>query len=251
MGSDNGLVTTWSNSSQFLHWHEQVINAFDLSSVTALVFGSLNVISAAIDKKRWLWRTSRIWMTIKLTMKDGYREINPTLQWRQKSQITGVRIVYSTLLFCRRSKKTPKLPVTGLCEGNSPVTGEFPTQRASNAENVPIWWSHHEETPSDDMPQRKTIPTCCVLPTSMWKMDSFARTTTTSCSACRKWWGCWKGEHRHITMTSWWARWRFKSPVSRLFTQPFIQTQVKENIKALRHWPLWVEFTGDQWIPRT
>ena len=46
-------------------------------------------------------------------------------------------------LFRRRLKKTSKLRVTGLCEGNSPVTGEFPTQRASNAENVSIWWRHH------------------------------------------------------------------------------------------------------------
>ena len=36
----------------------------------------------------------------------------------------------------RWSRKTSKLRVTGLCEGNSPVTGEFPAQRASNAENV-------------------------------------------------------------------------------------------------------------------
>ena len=35
--------------------------------------------------------------------------------------------------------------VTGLCEGNSPVTDEFLTQRASNAENVSIWWGHHAE----------------------------------------------------------------------------------------------------------
>ena len=39
-------------------------------------------------------------------------------------------------LFRRRSKKTLKLRVTGLCAGKSPVTGEFPAQRASNAENV-------------------------------------------------------------------------------------------------------------------
>ena len=38
-------------------------------------------------------------------------------------------------LFRRRSKKTSKLRVTGLCEGISPVTGEFPAQRTSNAEN--------------------------------------------------------------------------------------------------------------------
>ena len=47
-------------------------------------------------------------------------------------------------LFRRRSKKTSKLRVTGLCEGNSPVDGEFPAQRASNAaKNVSIWWRHH------------------------------------------------------------------------------------------------------------
>ena len=44
---------------------------------------------------------------------------------------------------------------------------------------------------------------------------------------------------------------RLKSPASRLFTQPFIQTQIKKNIKAPRHWRLCGEFTGDRWIPRT
>ena len=38
-------------------------------------------------------------------------------------------------LFRRRSTKTSKLRVTGLCE--------FPAQRASYAENVSIWWRHH------------------------------------------------------------------------------------------------------------
>ena len=46
-------------------------------------------------------------------------------------------------LFRRSSKKKSKLRVTGLCVGNSPGTGEFPEQRASNAENVSIWWRHH------------------------------------------------------------------------------------------------------------
>ena len=46
-------------------------------------------------------------------------------------------------LFMRRSKNTSKLRVTGLCEGNSPETSEFPAQRASNAENVSIWWRNH------------------------------------------------------------------------------------------------------------
>ena len=40
------------------------------------------------------------------------------------------------LLFNCKSRKSSKLHVTGLCEGNSLVTGVFPAQSASNAENV-------------------------------------------------------------------------------------------------------------------
>ena len=38
-------------------------------------------------------------------------------------------------------------------------------------------------------------------------------------------------------------KWGLKSPASRLFTQQFIQAQIKENIKASRHWLLCGEFT--------
>ena len=43
----------------------------------------------------------------------------------------------------RSSKKTSELRITGLCVGNSPGTGEFPAQMASNVENGSIWWRHH------------------------------------------------------------------------------------------------------------
>ena len=45
-------------------------------------------------------------------------------------------------LFNHRWMKTSKLRVTGLCDGNSWGTGEFPAQRANNTENVSIWWHH-------------------------------------------------------------------------------------------------------------
>ena len=55
-------------------------------------------------------------------------------RWRLKSPASRL---FTQSLFRRRSKKIPKPRVTGLCEGNSPVTGEFPAQqRASNAENI-------------------------------------------------------------------------------------------------------------------
>ena len=65
-------------------------------------------------------------------------------QWRHNER-DGVSIhdCLPNRLFRHTWKKPSKLRVTGLCEGNSPVTGEFPTQRASNAENASICWRHH------------------------------------------------------------------------------------------------------------
>ena len=73
-----------------------------------------------------------------------------TLQWRHNEH-DGIwnHLPHDCLLnrlFKHRSKKTLKLGVTGLCEGNSPVAGEFPAQMASNTELVSIWWCHHEAT---------------------------------------------------------------------------------------------------------
>ena len=70
-----------------------------------------------------------------------------SLQWRHNG-CDGVsnhqpHDCFLNRLFRRRSKKTSKLRVTGLCAGNSPGTGEFPTQIASNAEHVSIWWRQH------------------------------------------------------------------------------------------------------------
>ena len=61
----------------------------------------------------------------------------------------------------------------------------------------------------------------------------------------------WQHTKHPITMTSKWARWRLKTPASRLFTQQFIQAKIKETIAALSHWPLCGEFTDYRRIPRT
>ena len=42
-----------------------------------------------------------------------------------------------------------------------------------------------------------------------------------------------------------WRRWRLQSPAPPLFTQPFIQAQIIENVKAPRHWPLNSPVTGE------
>ena len=75
----------------------------------------------------------------------GYsKTIIYTLRWRHNGHdgVSNHQPHYCLLnrLFGCRSKKTSKLRVTGLCAGNSPVTGQL----ASNAENVSIWLRHHD-----------------------------------------------------------------------------------------------------------
>ena len=59
---------------------------------------------------------------------------NDVIMGAVASQVASLTIVYSTV----DSKKTSKLRATGLCAENSPGTGEFPAQMASNAQNVSI-----------------------------------------------------------------------------------------------------------------
>ena len=92
---------------------------------------------------------SHIFQTVVIQFKTSYK-LSPKwiiLQWRHNGcDSVSNHQPHDCLLkrlFRRRSKKTSKLCVTGLCVGNSPATGEFPAQMASNAENVFIWWRHH------------------------------------------------------------------------------------------------------------
>ena len=87
-----------------------------------------------------------------------------SLQWRHNGR-NGVsnhqsRDCLLNRLFRRRSKKTSKLRVAGLCAGNSPVTGEFPAQIASSAENVSIWWRHHVNCVTGKLGRPGSCPCC-------------------------------------------------------------------------------------------
>ena len=76
------------------------------------------------------WRLQWWWQCVDITMMSQWA------RWRPKP----LRL---DCLLRRRSKKASQLRVTGLCEGNSPETGEFPAQMASKTENVSIWWRHY------------------------------------------------------------------------------------------------------------
>ena len=67
---------------------------------------------------------------------------NKKIQWRHNERDgASIHRRFHCLLKCwfsRILKETSKLRITGLCVGNSAVTGEFPAQRASNAEMFPF-----------------------------------------------------------------------------------------------------------------
>ena len=91
-----------------------------------------------------LWSPLCLIFTVLLDF-DSIVHYNEVIMSAMASQNASLTIVYSTVYSRCRSKKTSKLRVTGLCVGNSLVTGEFPAQKASNAENVSIWWRHHDQ----------------------------------------------------------------------------------------------------------
>ena len=91
------------------------------------------------------WLTENMWHAISRINCDPFhfRHYSDVIMSTMASQITSLTIVYWNIYSRRRSKKSPKLRVTGLCAGNSPVIDEFPAQRASNEENVFIQCRYH------------------------------------------------------------------------------------------------------------
>ena len=94
------------------------------------------------------WDTINVYNQIKKNFIVLYGSTFITLRWRRNGHdgVSNHQHHHCSLnnLFGRRSKKTSKLRVTGLCAGNSPGTAEFRAQKASNAENISIWWHHHD-----------------------------------------------------------------------------------------------------------
>ena len=128
-----------------------------------------------------------------------------SLQWRHNGR-DGVsnhqpHDCLLNLLFRRRSKKSSKLRVTGLSVGHSPVTGEFPAQWASNAENVSIWWRHHVKSPFplSRLPGRDTSRGATF---QHGYLTSVLTSHALSVNSRRVRNGGWKTLHQHVSLPS-------------------------------------------------
>ena len=150
--------------------------------------------------------------------------------------------------------------LSALRPGNSPMTGKFPAQRpVTRSFNVFFdlrlnqhlskqWRRRWFETPSGSLwrycnmrlPGSNPGP----LVSFQFKINSLCAATEVDATI----------SHRRVPSLQWRHNVRDDpnhQPHDCLLNRWFgIRTQIKENIKAPRHWPLCGEFTGEQWISR-
>ena len=148
------IMSVWPKTLWTL-WDHMIVMASEIT--TNCLFNSLHRLTTNNASKRSAWGESTMTGRFPSQMASRgekvsipwchYIILTSALQWRHNEHdaVSNHKPQDCVLkrLFRRRSKKTSKLLVTGLCVGNSPVAGEFPAQKASNAENVSIWWCHH------------------------------------------------------------------------------------------------------------
>ena len=117
--------SVYSGADQGKHHYNDVIMTTKAPQITSLTVVYSTVYSDADQRKHQISASLAF-------MWEIHRN-----RWipRTKGQLRGKCFHLMTLSW--------KLRVTGLCVENSPVTGEFPAQKASNAENASIWWHHH------------------------------------------------------------------------------------------------------------
>ena len=129
------------------HSHENI-----MTSSNRNIFRVTDLLCGEFTSHRWIPLTktndSELWYPFwSAPGQPVEQKSSDALQWRHNgSDSVSNHQLHDCFLnrrFRHRSKKIPKLRVTGLCAGNSPEGGEFPAQMASYAENVSIWWRHH------------------------------------------------------------------------------------------------------------
>ena len=107
------------------------------SSGSVIIFKPRHVRSCQCSAQLWFDPARRYCMCIVII------HYSHVIRSKMASQITGISVVYSTVSSGVDQRKHQS-SVSLACVRNSPMTGEFPTQRASDAQNVSISWRHHD-----------------------------------------------------------------------------------------------------------
>ena len=82
-------------------------------------------------------------LAVLLMLWDLLSHYSDVIMSAMASHISGVSIVSQLLIQAQIKENIKAVRHWPLCVWNSPLNGEFPAQRVSDAENVSIWWRHH------------------------------------------------------------------------------------------------------------
>ena len=104
------------------------------------------------------WKTVSIYLVMhiyiindSIYLKTLWGPLHKVIMSMMASQISSISIVCSAICSGtdikkkkkKKKKTTSKPSVTGLCDGNPPVTSGLSSKRASNIEKVSIWWCYN------------------------------------------------------------------------------------------------------------
>ena len=149
------LFYDWFNSLR-LKWRRMSVMASQITGNLSVCPTAVSSWQQQIYQRSALLTLSGDWFNTRSVMTwEHFRHYWPLMRWilphysdvimdAMASLITSLTSVYLTVFIHAQIKENIKVRVTGLCAGNSPETGEFPAQMASNTENVSIWWRHHD-----------------------------------------------------------------------------------------------------------
>ena len=149
MFTETKMSSFWRNFNHCLHWK---LSCWQLPVQPVMKISSkwrhfrFSVDFSIIHMHVLFILIGCIYLCARFTFNQTFIRVSLLWGHNERDRVSNHQRLYCLLnrLFRRRSKITSKLRVTGLCAWNSPVTGELPAQMASNAENVSIWWRHHD-----------------------------------------------------------------------------------------------------------
>ena len=128
----------------YLCFHPSLLSLLDQETLDHQIYLMVSLSTFIPD---WQTTVRGLFVNCLLMRIRKYIYTQHSLQWRYNERDGVSNHPLHDFLFSRwlrrRSKKSSKLRLTGLCEGISPVTCEFPAQRVSDAENVSICLRHH------------------------------------------------------------------------------------------------------------
>ena len=140
------------------------------ASVRALDEGNPPVAEAEF----WCCMCASTWNAVEQTVDISVIHYSDVIMDTMASQITSLTIGYSSVYSGADQRKHQSSASLELCAGNSLVTGEFPAQRANNAENVSIWWCHYVRHLSPHMPAvvsgETQLSTWKMWPSVFWEL---------------------------------------------------------------------------------